>query len=137
MIPSHVTQSSPAAVLHKEESLPGRNPVPIEKPIVTAENSNRCSLKEAKMENGKSPKHQLQSNDSLCLPQMPYVSATGNGPNGKTINGFLYRYTKSEVSIVCVCHGSTFSPAEFVQHAGGTDVSHPLRHITVIPSAFG
>ncbi|XP_015892239.3 uncharacterized protein LOC107426548 [Ziziphus jujuba] len=137
VIPSHVTQSSPAAVLHKEESLPGRNPVPIEKPIVTAENSNRCSLKEAKMENGKSPKHQLQSNDSLCLPQMPYVSATGNGPNGKTINGFLYRYTKSEVSIVCVCHGSTFSPAEFVQHAGGTDVSHPLRHITVIPSAFG
>lgn len=72
-----------------------------------------------------------------CLPQMPYVSAKGNGPNGKTVNGFLYRYSKSEVSIVCVCHGSTFSPAEFVQHAGGTDISHPLRHITVIPSAFG
>ncbi|XP_058745401.1 ninja-family protein Os03g0419100 [Vicia villosa] len=73
----------------------------------------------------------------LSLSQMPYVSTKGNGPNGKTVNGFLYRYSKcDEVSIVCVCHGSTFSPAEFVQHAGGTDISHPLRHITVNSSAF-
>lgn len=71
------------------------------------------------------------------LPQMPYVSTKGNGPNGKTVNGFLYRYSKcDEVSIVCVCHGSTFSPAEFVQHAGGTDITNPLRHITVNSSAF-
>jgi len=71
------------------------------------------------------------------LPQMPYVSTKGNGPNGKVVNGFLYRYSKcDEVSIVCVCHGSTFSPAEFVQHAGGTDITHPLRHITVNSSAF-
>lgn len=71
------------------------------------------------------------------LPQMPYVSTKGNGPNGKLVNGFLYRYSKcDEVSIVCVCHGSTFSPAEFVQHAGGTDITHPLRHITVNSSAF-
>lgn len=27
------------------------------------------------------------------------------------------------------------SPAEFVEHAGGTDVAHPLRHIVVNPSA--
>ncbi|CAK8560184.1 unnamed protein product [Lathyrus sativus] len=73
----------------------------------------------------------------LSLSQMPYVSTKGNGPNGKTVNGFLYRYSKcDEVSIVCVCHGSTFSPAEFVQHAGGTDISHPLRHITVNSSVF-
>lgn len=72
-----------------------------------------------------------------CLPQMPYVSTKGNGPNGKVVNGFLYRYSKcDEVSIVCVCHGSTFAPAEFVQHAGGTDITHPLRHITVNSSAF-
>ncbi|KEH18131.1 putative ethylene-responsive binding factor-associated repression, Ninja family [Medicago truncatula] len=71
------------------------------------------------------------------LPQMPYVSTKGNGSNGKVVNGFLYRYSKcDEVSIVCVCHGSTFSPAEFVQHAGGTDITHPLRHITVNSSAF-
>ncbi|KAG9446074.1 hypothetical protein H6P81_012202 [Aristolochia fimbriata] len=74
---------------------------------------------------------------TALLPQMPCVSTTGNGPNGKTIMGFLYRYTKSEVSIVCVCHGTSFSPAEFVKHAGGTDVSQPLKHIIVVPSAFG
>lgn len=68
------------------------------------------------------------------LPRMPCVSTTG--PNGKTITGFLYRYTKTEVSIICVCHGSSFSPEEFVKHAGGTDVSHPLRHIVVVPSTF-
>ncbi|XP_038985891.1 uncharacterized protein LOC120111878 [Phoenix dactylifera] len=73
-------------------------------------------------------------NGSFSLPRMPYVSATGDGPNGKTVTGFLYRYTKSEVSIVCVCHGSSFSPAEFVRHAGGTNISHPLRQIIVVPS---
>ncbi|KAF8014654.1 hypothetical protein BT93_H0458 [Corymbia citriodora subsp. variegata] len=67
------------------------------------------------------------------LLRMPRVSTTGNGPNGKTVNGFLHKYTKAEVSIVCTCHGFTFSPAEFVEHAGGTDVLHPLRHITMVP----
>ncbi|XP_047158569.1 ninja-family protein 5-like [Vigna umbellata] len=95
-------------------------------------NENSAPLMEAKGELGKPPKP--LSHTSL-LPQMPYVSTKGN--NGKTVHGFLYRYNKSEVSIVCVCHGSTFSPAEFVQHAGGTDITHPLRHITVIPSALG
>ncbi|PPD82451.1 hypothetical protein GOBAR_DD20607 [Gossypium barbadense] len=95
------------------------------------------SRKDTKGETGKPPKpHTPTNDDALSLRNMPCVSTTGNGPNGKTINGFLYRYTKSEVSIICVCHGSSFTPAEFVQHAGGTDVSHPLRHITMIPSAF-
>ncbi|KAK7304531.1 hypothetical protein VNO77_42412 [Canavalia gladiata] len=111
------------------KSLPMRG----EKPLFN-ENSSNVPLKETKVEMGKPPKPVSQTSS---LPQMPYVSTKGNGPNGKTVNGFLYRYSKSEVSIVCVCHGSTFSPAEFVQHAGGTDISHPLRHITVIPSAFG
>ncbi|CAL9758602.1 unnamed protein product [Musa acuminata subsp. burmannicoides] len=70
---------------------------------------------------------------------MPCVSATGDGPNGTRIEGFLYKYRKGEdVSIVCVCHGRFFTPAEFVKHAGGGDVAHPLRHIVVnpFPSAF-
>ncbi|KAF5741288.1 putative UPF0737 protein AFP3 [Tripterygium wilfordii] len=91
------------------------------------------TLRETK---GKPPMPVNSNPNTTPLPHMPCVSTTGNGPNGKTINGFLYRYTKTEVSIVCVCHGATFSPAEFVQHAGGTDLSQPLRHITVIPSAF-
>ncbi|KAL9995661.1 putative Ninja family, Jas TPL-binding domain-containing protein [Helianthus debilis subsp. tardiflorus] len=66
---------------------------------------------------------------------MPCVSTTGNGPNGRTVSGFLYRYTKNEVSIVCVCHGESFTPARFVEHAGGVDISHPLKHITIFPIA--
>ncbi|KAL5582156.1 hypothetical protein UlMin_014598 [Ulmus minor] len=71
------------------------------------------------------------------LEDMPCVSATGDGPDGKKIEGFLYRYRKGEeVRIVCVCHGNFLSPAEFVKHAGGGDVAHPLKHIVVNPSSF-
>ncbi|KAF7129068.1 hypothetical protein RHSIM_Rhsim10G0049900 [Rhododendron simsii] len=69
------------------------------------------------------------------LVDMPCVSTRGFGPNGKRVEGFLYRYRKGEqVRIVCVCHGSFLSPAEFVKHAGGGDVSHPLKHIVISPS---
>ena len=71
------------------------------------------------------------------LEEMPSVSTTGVGPNGKRIEGFLYRYRKGEeVRIVCVCHGSFLSPAEFVKHAGGGDVAQPLKHIVVSPTSF-
>ncbi|KAF5766113.1 putative ethylene-responsive binding factor-associated repression, Ninja family [Helianthus annuus] len=51
---------------------------------------------------------------------------------GKRIQGFLYRYGEDEeVRIVCVCHGSFLTPAEFVKHGGGGEVEHPLRHIVV------
>ncbi|KAI4375276.1 hypothetical protein MLD38_013164 [Melastoma candidum] len=66
------------------------------------------------------------------LENMPGVSTKGDGPNGKRVEGFLYRYRKGgEVRIVCVCHGNFFTPAGFVKHAGGGDVSHPLKHIVV------
>ncbi|CAM8965092.1 unnamed protein product [Rhodiola kirilowii] len=66
---------------------------------------------------------------------MPCVSTQGDGPDGKRIEGLLYRYNKSEeVRIVCVCHGKFMSPAEFVKHAGGTDFEQPLKHIVVTPS---
>ena len=107
------------------------------KPVLTNETTTSTLTKDTKEDKGKPPKPQTSTHDDiLSLRNMPCVSTRGNGPNGKTINGFLYRYTKSEVNIICVCHGSSFTPAEFVQHAGGSDVSHPLRHITVIPSAF-
>ncbi|CAL9041177.1 unnamed protein product [Musa banksii] len=73
------------------------------------------------------------------VERMPCVSTRGDGPNGTRIEGFLYKYRKGEeVKIVCVCHGSFFTPAEFVKHAGGGEVAHPLRHIVVdtLPSAF-
>ncbi|CAH8384995.1 unnamed protein product [Eruca vesicaria subsp. sativa] len=80
------------------------------------------------------PENQAARN---MIEDMPCVSTTGDGPNGRKIDGFLYRYRKgNEVRIVCVCHGSFLSPAEFVKHAGGRDVAHPLKHIVVNPSPF-
>ncbi|KAK4268249.1 hypothetical protein QN277_024931 [Acacia crassicarpa] len=110
----------------KAASESGKKEEPMKKPLPTP----LCSAKPPRPQ-----PHHLPH----LLTKMPYVSTTGNGPNGKRVNGFLYRYNNSQVSIVCVCHGSTFSPAGFVQHAGGTtDISHPERHITVInPPAFG
>ncbi|XP_058009409.1 ninja-family protein AFP3 isoform X2 [Hevea brasiliensis] len=88
---------------------------------VAVENS-RCS--EPTVENG--AKEMVRN----LMEDMPCVSTKGDGPNGKRIKGFLYRYKKGEeVRIVCVCHGSFLSPAEFVKHAGGGDVAHPLKHI--------
>ncbi|CAA7387773.1 unnamed protein product [Spirodela intermedia] len=70
------------------------------------------------------------------MEEMPCVFTVGGG--GRRVEGFLYRYRKGEeVRIVCVCHGRFFSPAEFVEHAGGGVVAHPLRHIVVNPSPAG
>ncbi|MBA0834659.1 hypothetical protein Goarm_006989 [Gossypium armourianum] len=70
-----------------------------------------------------------------AMEDMPCVFTKGDGPNGKRIEGILYRYGKGEeVRIMCVCHGNFLSPAEFVKHAGGGDVDHPLRHIVVNPN---
>lgn len=81
----------------------------------------------------KDPKEMLRN----AMFNMPCVTTKGGGPNGKKIEGFLYRYQKGEeVRIVCVCHGSFLTPAEFVKHAGGGDVAHPLKHIIVTPSCL-
>ncbi|XP_050364015.1 uncharacterized protein LOC126782747 [Argentina anserina] len=128
-----------SVVQPKEEPAPEiAEPGPIAKPISSNEECPPTPVKQDKMDPSKPQRDNTKSSEKTpSMPQMPYVSTTGNGPNGKTVNGFLYSFSESEISIVCVCHGSTFSPAEFVQHAGGIEVSQPLRHITVIPSSFG
>ncbi|KAL2488268.1 ninja-family protein 4-like [Forsythia ovata] len=132
-------------------SIPQLSPIQLTEKSKSDTNSNRTTgiclsqadnrafspLKESNGIISKPSKPQNQIQKAASLSHMPCVSTTGNGPNGKTITGFLYKYTRSEVSIMCVCHGSSFSPAGFVEHAGGIDISHPLRHITVVPSAFG
>ncbi|KAJ7973812.1 Ninja-like protein [Quillaja saponaria] len=50
-------------------------------------------------------------------PNLPWVSTTGSGPNGRTISGVTYRYNTNQIRIVCACHGSHMSPEEFVRHA--------------------
>ncbi|KAK8961910.1 Ninja-family protein AFP3 [Platanthera guangdongensis] len=69
---------------------------------------------------------------SNIMAEMPFVSAEGCGPNGRRVDGFLYNYRRGEeVRIVCICHGSFHTPAEF---AGGSVVPHTLRQIVVNPS---
>ncbi|WMV15076.1 hypothetical protein MTR67_008461 [Solanum verrucosum] len=58
-----------------------------------------------------------------------------DGPNGKKTKGyFLYSFMKREdLKIVCACHASFLTPAEFVKHGGGGDnVENPLKHISII-----
>lgn len=92
-----------------------------ENPAKKIKLGNYCSLKGDVME---------------ILRQMPSVATTGDGPNGKRIEGFLYKYRSGQVCIVCVCHGSFLSPSEFVMHAGGKEVANPMKHITVFPNSF-
>nr|AHA43418.1 ninja-family protein AFP1-like protein [Solanum nigrum] len=81
-------------------------------------------------------KSRAKETGTNTLENMPCVFTKGDGPNGRRVDGILYRYGKGEeVRIMCVCHGSFHSPAEFVKHAGGTDVAHPLKHIVINPNA--
>ncbi|XP_059440912.1 ninja-family protein 6-like isoform X1 [Corylus avellana] len=122
------------------QSLPNPNPKdndPVVIPGATA-NGKSDKLSETKLE--KPPKKIKvsrgcsQHNGMDVMKQMPSVTTTGDGPNGKRIEGVLYKYMKGQVSIVCVCHGSFLSPAEFVKHAGGKDVENPMKHINVCPT---
>jgi len=137
--PTQVTGTKPASV----HSLPPR----VEQKPVPTNGSTTDKAGGAGVENPTTNKvtvvaHKNGNEESVMksmMVDMPCVSTKGDGPNGKRIEGFLYRYNKGEeVKIVCVCHGSFLSPAEFVKHAGGDDVAHPLRQIVVCtsPSPF-
>lgn len=122
---------------HCSHSLPNpmdTNPVVINGALA---NGKSVKLSKPKLENPTKKvrlfKGCYQDNGMDVMRQMPSVTTTGDGPNGKRIEGFLYRYTRGQVSIVCVCHGSFLSPAEFVEHAGRKDVKNPMKHINVFP----
>ncbi|XP_073146015.1 uncharacterized protein [Henckelia pumila] len=71
-----------------------------------------------------------------AVEDMPSVYTRGDGPNGRRVDGILYRHGRGEeVRIMCICHGTFHSPAEFVLHAGGTNVDNPLRHIVINPNS--
>ncbi|XP_062162612.1 ninja-family protein AFP3 [Alnus glutinosa] len=106
----------------------------------TKNSENPCRTSRAEMENlSKKPDHAENRGKEIgmnAMEDMPCVFTKGDGPSGRRIEGILYRYGKGEqVRIMCVCHGSFHSPAEFVKHAGGGDVAHPLKHIVVNPSS--
>lgn len=56
-------------------------------------------------------------------PNLPWVSTTAPGPNGRTISGVTYKYNTNQIRIVCACHGSHMSPEEFVRHASEEHVN--------------
>ncbi|KAL5230372.1 hypothetical protein ABZP36_029148 [Zizania latifolia] len=58
---------------------------------------------------------------SGSYPDLPWVSTTGTGPNGRTISGVTYKFGRNEVKIVCACHGTHMTPEEFIQHAASAD----------------
>ncbi|XP_020596144.1 ninja-family protein Os05g0558800 isoform X2 [Phalaenopsis equestris] len=59
----------------------------------------------------------LRFGGSGSYPDLPWVTTTGPGPNGKTVSGVTYKYNQNQIKIVCACHGTHMSPEEFVQHA--------------------
>lgn len=70
---------------------------------------------------------------AMMVQEMPLVWTIGL-PNGRRAVGWLYEYSKvDDVRIKCVCHGSFFNPAQFVEHAGGGQVANSLRSILVKP----
>lgn len=60
---------------------------------------------------------------SGSYPDLPWVSTTGTGPNGRTISGVTYNFGKNEVKIVCACHGTHMTPEEFTRHASADATS--------------
>ncbi|KAK9715381.1 hypothetical protein RND81_06G161400 [Saponaria officinalis] len=69
---------------------------------------------------------------SGSFPNLPWVSTTGSGPNGKTICGVTYKFNATQIKIVCACHGMHLSPEEFVRHA--TDDQHSAVTATGLAS---
>ncbi|KAK8511699.1 hypothetical protein V6N13_029291 [Hibiscus sabdariffa] len=78
----------------------------------------------------------IQDDGMALMKTMPSVTTTGGGPGGRKIEGILYKYTKEQVIIVCVCHAKFLSPEEFVKHAGGKDVANPMKHINVVSTSY-
>ncbi|CAL1360167.1 unnamed protein product [Linum trigynum] len=123
--------------LQDQRNRPGCSSVP--KP--TTEKSTRAAVPDHE-NNHKSPgasssgdKRGREAGTTSAMEDMPCVFTIGDGPNGRRVEGILYKYGRGEeVRIMCVCHGSFLSPAEFVKHAGGMNVDHPLRHIVVNPA---
>lgn len=102
----------------------------------TNENIARTSSKAEVEKNASKKPNMGREIGTNSVEDMPCVFTKGDGPNGRRIEGILYKYGKGEeVRIMCVCHGNFLSPAEFVKHAGGGDVEYPLRHIVINPSA--
>ncbi|PIA57664.1 hypothetical protein AQUCO_00600417v1 [Aquilegia coerulea] len=128
---NHSESKSMARVLSLRDQEEHKVVLPYSKPIkesdITTEVEIKNSSKKPSVLNSCSREFETK-----VMEEMPCVSTKGDGPNGKRIEGLLFKYKKGEeVRIVCVCHGTFLTPAEFVKHGGGGDVAHPLRQIVM------
>ncbi|KAH0466540.1 hypothetical protein IEQ34_003778 [Dendrobium chrysotoxum] len=122
---------------HKSPSFAPFLAAPISKPINGTAISNGFASNETLLRKNNGGRCSYGSGEigRSMQKEMPLVSTKVDGPNSRRIEGFLYKYGRGEeVRIVCMCHGSFFTPAEFVKHAGGGEVAYPLRHIVVNPN---
>eukprot|EP00250_Pteridium_aquilinum_P030259 c4095_g1_i2 orf=615-3179(+) len=60
-------------------------------------------------------------------PDLPWVYTTGS--TGRTVSGVLYRLSRTQLRVVCACHGKHMSPVEFAQHASGVDVVNAEKNM--------
>ncbi|XP_049384745.1 ninja-family protein AFP3-like [Solanum stenotomum] len=101
------------------------------KSIVFPESNGEKPLKKVKNSNVVTS---MDTSDLLRI--MPSVTTSGGIINGKVTEGFLFNYGKGkQTSIVCICHGRFFSPAEFVKHGGGKEVDNPMEFINIADDA--
>ncbi|XP_058114524.1 ninja-family protein mc410 [Magnolia sinica] len=116
-IPHHAPEETGASSSsHKEDYSKGNNTI-----FKSKEISDRPASVESISHDGSTIRPgiaaDLKFGGSGSYPDLPWVSTTAPGPNGKTISGVTYRYGQNQIRILCACHGSHMSPEEFVQHA--------------------
>ncbi|XP_030444563.1 ninja-family protein 6-like [Syzygium oleosum] len=102
--------------------------------IVIDNISHNEQIKRPRLFNAVQNNHHKNSifNGMRGMKQLLTVTTTGDGPEGKKVDGFLYKYSKGDhIFIVCFCHGVFLNPIDFVKHANHTDWSNPMKHIAV------
>ncbi|WMV15075.1 hypothetical protein MTR67_008460 [Solanum verrucosum] len=94
--------------------------------------SNLTELESQQPPNGWESAKEVGEKLRNFLHSMPCVFY--DGPNGKKTKGYLLYSSvrREDLKIVCSCHASFLTPAEFVKHGGGGDVENPLKHIDIV-----
>ncbi|CAK9147959.1 unnamed protein product [Ilex paraguariensis] len=113
------------------------------KPVATSSTvPNGKPMEPSKIELGSPSKKAKCCNPEMpecgmeLIKSMPTVTTTGGDPNGRKIEGFLFKYRNGKVCIVCICHGKFLTPAEFVMHASGAEVENPMKQIKVVANSI-
>ncbi|XP_056175294.1 ninja-family protein 2-like [Syzygium oleosum] len=123
-------QPNPNAKAYAAKAIYGKSAIVIEN-ISHDKQIKRPELPNIVQNNNAHQKNSI-ANGMRGMKQMLTVTTTGDGPEGKKADGFLYKYDKGgRIFIVCFCHSVFLSPTDFVKHANHTNWSNPMKHIVV------